>query len=76
MYDNKKIIEENFGSLVGKTILGVRPLTDEEAEDMCWDTKYQIPFAIIFTDGSWMMPSSDPEGNQPGHLFLSGEEDE
>ena len=64
-------IKNEFGSLVGRTIKKVRPLSKAELEDMCWDDSYgSVGFAIILDDGQVLIPSSDPEGNGPGHIFL------
>jgi hypothetical protein len=54
--------------LVGKTIKNVRYLTDEEMEEFMW---YKRPVVIFFTDGSYMIPSADDEGNDGGAIFTS-----
>jgi hypothetical protein len=56
--------------LVGKTIKSVRYMTDEEMEDMMWHSK---PVIIDFTDGSWIIPQRDDEGNDGGALYTSDE---
>ena len=61
---NKKVKE----FLVGKTIKSVRYMTDEEMEDFMW---YRKPVIIDFTDGSWIIPQSDDEGNNGGALYTS-----
>ena len=63
---NKKVRE----FLVGKTIKSVRYMTDEEMEDFMW---YRKPVIIDFTDGSWIIPQSDDEGNNGGALYTSDE---
>jgi hypothetical protein len=63
---NKKVRE----FLVGKTIKSVRYMTDEEMEDFMW---YSKPVIIDFTDGSWIIPQSDDEGNNGGSLYTSDE---
>ena len=63
---NKKVKE----FLVGKTIKSVRYMTDEEMEDFMW---YRKPVIIDFTDGSWIIPQSDDEGNNGGALYTSDE---
>lgn len=60
----KKISSE----LVGKTIAKVEYLTKYEIEEMMW---YKIPLAITFTDGSWIFPMADDEGNDGGSLATS-----
>jgi len=60
----KKISSE----LVGKTIAEVRYLTKYEVEEMMWD---KVPLAITFTDGSWIFPMADDEGNDGGSFATS-----
>lgn len=60
----KKISSE----MVGKTIAEVRYLTKYEIEEMMWD---KVPLAITFTDGSWIFPMADDEGNDGGSLATS-----
>ena len=57
--------------LVGKTIKSVRYLTDQEMDHNDWT---DAPLVIIFTDGSYIYPSSDDEGNNGGALFTSFEQ--
>ena len=52
--------------LLGKTIASVRYMTQKEATNMGW---YSRPLAIFFTDGSFIFPSMDDEGNDGGTLF-------
>ena len=54
--------------LVGKTIAQTRYLTDKEMDDLGW---YQRALVIIFTDGEFIFPSADDEGNDAGALFTS-----
>ena len=61
---NKKVSD----FLVGKTIKSVRYMTDAEMEDFMW---YRKPVIIDFTDGSWIIPQSDDEGNNGGALYTS-----
>ena len=56
----------------GKVVKRIVWLTDKESEDMMWDGS-KAP-VIEFTDGSWIMASSDDEGNHPGALFTSSKE--
>jgi len=68
---NNDYIKKEFGSLVGRTVTAVRPLRQAELEDLCWEDGYgSIGFAIILDDGQVLIPSSDPEGNSTGHVFL------
>jgi hypothetical protein len=69
---NDTYIEKEFGTLVGRKIVAVRPLRQAELEDMCWEDGWgSIGFAIILDDGQVLMPSSDPEGNGPGHILMA-----
>jgi hypothetical protein len=54
--------------LVGKTIWSVRYMNDKEMEDFMWSKK---PIIIEFTDGSYIIPQRDDEGNDGGALFTS-----
>ena len=54
--------------LVGKTIKEVRYLNTKEMEGMYWDNSAPV---IFFTDGSYIFPSRDDEGNGAGALFTS-----
>jgi hypothetical protein len=60
----KKISSE----LVGKTIAKIEYLSPKEGEEMMW---YKLPLAITFTDGSWIFPMADDEGNDGGSLATS-----
>jgi len=53
-------------NLLGKTIKSVRYMTKAEAKAMYWESR---PLAIFFTDGSYIFPSMDDEGNDGGALF-------
>jgi hypothetical protein len=54
--------------LVGKTIKSIRYLTDQEQEQFDW---LDSAVVIIFTDGSWIIPMSDDEGNNAGAIQTS-----
>jgi hypothetical protein len=54
--------------LKGKVVAEVRYLTDDEIEEEGFDA---YPVAIFFTDGTYVFPSKDDEGNGPGALFTS-----
>lgn len=54
--------------LIGKSIAGVRYMSQEEVDENMWD---QRPLAIFFTDGSYIIPMSDDEGNNGGSLYTS-----
>jgi hypothetical protein len=52
--------------LLGRTIVGVRYLTDAETEGLGW---MSAALVILLDDGSCIFPSSDDEGNDAGALF-------
>jgi hypothetical protein len=69
--DRDAYIKREYGSLVGRKIKTVRPLTNSECEDFGWDGSFSgVPMAIILDDGTALIPSSDPEGNDAGHIFV------
>ena len=56
----------------GKVVKTIRRLTDKEMEQFGWDNYNGAP-VLIFEDGSWIVPSSDYEGNNSGAFFTSDE---
>lgn len=54
--------------LIGKTIKSVRYMNDKDMKDFMW---YKKPVIITFTDGSYIIPQKDDEGNDGGALFTS-----
>jgi hypothetical protein len=52
--------------LVGKTIVSVRYITNEEMEQLGWSKR---PICFILNDGTPCVLSSDDEGNDGGSLF-------
>ncbi len=63
-------IEMEYGSLVGKTVKQVRTLTDTELKQFMWDGGgSEVAFVVFFTDGSFIIPSRDDEGNGAGTLI-------
>lgn len=66
----KDYVQDEWGPLVGRTIKAVREMTETEVENMGW---YQgggsVPVVFTLDDGSLMVPSQDPEGNGPGHIY-------
>lgn len=57
--------------LVGKAIVAVRYLTEEEREELGW---YDRSVVIQLDDGTLIWPSRDDEGNGAGALFTTLEE--
>lgn len=64
-------VADNFSYLIGKTIKHVRPLRPDEVDMYAWEHSKIPPYVIIFTDGSYAIPSCDEEGNEAGFMFLS-----
>lgn len=64
-------IQKEYGSLVGRKIVAVRALTKDELDMFMWSTR-SADEAVMFIldDNSVMIPSMDPEGNGPGHIFV------
>jgi len=54
--------------LKGKTIKEVRYMTEQETQKSYW---YKRPVVIIFTDGSYIIPMADDEGNDGGAMSTS-----
>lgn len=55
-------------SLVGKTIKECRYMTDKEVDDFGF---YKKPVVILFTDGTYIIPMMDDEGNDGGSIYGS-----
>lgn len=65
-----RYIKTEYGSLVGKTVEQVRTLTDAELKQFMWDGGgSEVAFVVFFTDGSFIIPSRDDEGNGAGTLI-------
>jgi hypothetical protein len=60
----------NFTFLTGKTIAAVRYMSKAECEKMMWHSR---PLLIMFTDGSYIIPQSDDEGNDGGAIYYEGD---
>lgn len=63
-------IEREFGWMIGKTVASVARLDPEEIRELGWHESWSVvPFIVEFTDGTCIIPSSDPEGNGAGFLI-------
>lgn len=63
---------EKFNQMLrGKTIKNVSWLGDKDMEQLMW---YKRPVVIEFTDGSFLIPQSDDEGNDGGSMYYGGKE--
>ena len=52
--------------LIGKKIVQMRPMTDEEMEAEGWN---QSTTVLVLDNGTLLYASMDPEGNGPGYIF-------
>jgi hypothetical protein len=69
-------VKDMYGSLIGRKIINLRPLTEDECEDMMWSPGYgDIPIVMIFDDGQAAIVSRDQEGNGPGWLIMATAEE-
>jgi hypothetical protein len=57
--------------LKGKVVAEVRYMTYKEMDEEGWE---ECTVVIFFTDGTYVFPSQDDEGNGPGALFTSDDE--
>ena len=61
----------NYASaLVGKTVKAVRSVSKEEMNDMMWFESSNPTCVIEFTDDTYAVVMSDPEGNGTGFLDI------
>ena len=68
LYKEKKEWSNRFRNLLGKRIVGVRYLTQEETEASGW---YSSPIVIELSDGSALIPQQDEEGNDGGAIWIA-----
>ena len=70
--ERAEIITRDFGSMVGKTISRVRPMTQSECDAFGWEYNYggYFPMVVVFSDGTGFVPMADPEGNSQGFMDL------
>jgi hypothetical protein len=66
MATRKKWANKATKVLKGKIVDKVIYTGDRMMEEMGWSSSAPV---ILFTDGTYIMASSDPEGNGPGTLF-------
>jgi hypothetical protein len=64
--DEQKHLKKFNEYLRGKTVKNVSFLSVSETEDLMW---YKRPVVIEFTDGSYIIPQCDDEGNDGGSLY-------
>lgn len=69
---NDKQHSEKFKKLlVGRKVVDVRYMTEDEATNMMWNSR---PLCLFLDDGSVIIPQSDDEGNDGGAMFYLGKE--
>ena len=51
--------------LLGQKIVKVEYMSEEDAEDMGWDSR---PIQILLENGTWLTPQQDDEGNDGGAI--------
>jgi hypothetical protein len=61
---------QNFTFLTGKTIASVRYMSEQECNRLGW---HKRPILIRFTDGSYIIPQMDDEGNDGGAMYYEGD---
>jgi len=67
--DKVKYVSRDYGFMVGKTVKAVRPMTQEECDDLAWEFEYEdYAVVVVFTDGTGFIPMADEEGNGSGFL--------
>jgi hypothetical protein len=70
-------IQEEWGGLVGRKIVKVRAMQQEEMDLFGWyESMGSVAIVIHLDDGTLLVPSADPEGNGAGHIFVEGPDDE
>ena len=57
----------DFQHIIGRKIIGVRYLTQEELDEMDWYGRVPV---ILLDDGTEIVASQDDEGNGPGRFFI------
>ena len=64
-------IADTLLALEGRTIKTARYMTQQEMGNMAWG---QAPIVLGLDDGTLLIPSRDPEGNEAGSLFTQDPE--
>ena len=65
-------INEINEKLKGKVISHVEFLSDKEMRELGW---YNKPMLIVFTDGSFLIPMRDNEGNDGGCITYQNKDE-
>ena len=64
----KQWTEKIAKHLVGRKVVKVRYMSEQEREDLMWDDRAIV---IQLDDGNLLFPSSDDEGNNAGAIFTN-----
>lgn len=67
-HTKESYVQSQYGQLVGLSVVGVRHLSPAEMKWFGWEHN-SVGIALTLSDGSELIPSSDPEGNNAGHLY-------
>jgi hypothetical protein len=67
----KQWSDEVSEKLVGREIIGVRYMTQEEIEDCCW---FNAAVILKLDDGTLLYPQSDDEGNNAGSIATTNKD--
>jgi hypothetical protein len=67
----QEFIEQIKESLVGKKIVTMRYMTDEEMKKFSW---FKRPIVILLDDGTVIIPFMDDEGNDGGAMAVINKE--
>lgn len=60
----------------GLKVTGIRFLTKEEMKDEGWIYGNRVGIALMLSNGSFIYPSQDEEGNGPGAFFMKNADGE
>lgn len=63
-------IEYYKTQLVGRTIVDVRDLTQEEKDEYDW---YGAGYVLVLDNGTEVIPTSDSEGNNCGSMWVQSD---
>tara|TARA_R110002020_G_scaffold157999_1_gene341016 strand:- start:273 stop:506 length:234 start_codon:yes stop_codon:yes gene_type:complete len=68
---SKRWTKEAKKLLLGKKIVKVKYMQDEEVNNMHWENK---AVCLLLDDGNWIFPMRDDEGNGPGALAVGNKD--
>ncbi len=68
---DKEVLQKQYSEVIGKRILLVRPMSDEEQTWYGWEESWgTIPCVFQLEGGVALVPMSDPEGNHAGFVSV------